>query len=240
VGLNGSVSVDSAEYDSARRGDHVVVRYLSCCPLFPRLAAHRTGDVVRELARELLAAPFLAWLVASLVAFVIAARLGAVVVIAVALASLWAGLTLLFPATPLVVPTGIETDARVARATLVRESPRRGGGGRRHSAIGTAARRLRMPYEVVELRFLPAGAPDSVLAVDAVDADSAGTRTWGSVVRVRYNPRAPREAWLVEGTRTFRARNRWHHLFLVLFIVGASTGAGLAWRLRRRRLSVAG
>ena len=70
-----------------------------------------------------------------------------------------------------------------------------------------------MPYQVVQLRLVPGGATDSVLAVDEVDAGSVPSLAPGAVVRVRYQPAAPREAMLVDGTRTFRQRNRFHFLF---------------------------
>ena len=40
---------------------------------------------------------------------------------------------------------------------------------------------------------------------------------------------------LVEGTRTFRQRNRFHFLFLVLGVGGIGIAAALTWRLRGRR-----
>jgi hypothetical protein len=98
---------------------------------------------------------------------------------------------------------------------------------------------LRVPYEVVQLRYLPAGAADSVLAVDEVDAGSVPSLATGAVMRVRYLARAPSETLLVEGARTFRQRNRFHFLFLVLACAGIGTAAGLAWRLRGRHCGAA-
>jgi hypothetical protein len=44
---------------------------------------------------------------------------------------------------------------------------------------------------------------------------------------------------LVDATRTFRQRNRFHFLFLVLACAGIGVVAGLSWRLRGRRRTVA-
>jgi hypothetical protein len=95
--------------------------------------------------------------------------------------------------------------------------------------------RLNVPYDVVQLRLLPAGGTDSVLAVDEVDAASVPALAPGALVRVRHPPGAPREAMLVNATRTFRQRNRFHFLFLVLAWGAISVAAGLAWRMRGRR-----
>lgn len=92
---------------------------------------------------------------------------------------------------------------------------------------------------MVQLRLVPGGATDSVLAVDEVDAGSAPSLAPGAVVKVRYQAAAPREAMLVEGTRTFRQRNRFHFLFLVLAAGGIGLAAALAWRLRGRRAAAA-
>jgi hypothetical protein len=115
----------------------------------------------------------------------------------------------------------------------VEDSPRPNGHRYSHST-SAHPERLTVPYEVVQLRLVPAGSADSVLSVDEVDAASVPSLAPGEVVRVRYSAAAPREAMLVEATRTFRQRNRFHFLFLVLGWAGIGTAAGLAWRLRGR------
>jgi hypothetical protein len=107
------------------------------------------------------------------------------------------------------------------------------------NSINSHPERLSVPYDVVQLRFAPAGELDSVLAVDVVDAASVLALAPGAVVRVRYPPAAPRQAMLVDATRTFRQRNRFHFLFLVLAWAGIGVAAGLAWRLRGRRRAAA-
>jgi hypothetical protein len=232
VGLQASVRVDSATYVAAHGGDRVRVRYPSCCPIFARLEGRTTREVAWEAAREFGSSPMLDWVLAGIVALVLTAQIATPLVVVTGLAWLGAALLFLFPALPPRVPTGGAAEARVAGIATVSESPRRSG---RRSRNWTHAERLTVPYQVVQLRLVPAGGTDSVLAVDEVDAGSAPSLAPGAVVKVRYRPDAPREAMLVEATRTFRQRNRFHFLFLVLAVGAIGTAAALAWRLRGRR-----
>ncbi len=232
VGLQASVRVDSAEYAGIQRGDRVRVRYFSCCPIFARLDGRTTRQVSWEAARQFASSPVLDWVLAGFVALVIAARIATPIVLATGVAWLAAALLLLFPDRPPRVPAGVEATARVAGIVTVSESPRR---TRHRSRNSSHPERLTVPYQVVQLRLVPPGATDSVLAVDEVDAGSAPSLAPGAVVDVRYQPAAPREALLVEGTRTFRQRNRFHFLFMVLGAGGIGIAAALAWRLRGRR-----
>lgn len=232
VGLRASVRVDSAEYAGVRSGDSVRVRYLSCCPIFARLDGRTTRQVSWEAAREVASSPVLDWVLVGILALVVAARIATPTVVVTGATWLAAGLVLLFPDRPPRVPTGVEANARVAGTVMVSESPRR---TQHRSRSWSHPERLTAPYQVIQLRFVPSGATDSVLAVDEVDAGSATSLSPGAVVRVRYQPAAPRQAMLVDGTRTFRQRNRFHFLFLVLAVGGIGTAAALAWRLRGRR-----
>jgi hypothetical protein len=232
VGVQASVRVDSAQYAAIQPGDRVRVRYLSCCPIFARLDGRTTRQVSWEAAREFAASPMLDWVLAGVVALVIAARIAAPIVVVTGIAWLAAAALFLFPARPARVPAGVEATARVAGMVTVSASPRH---TRHRSRTSSHPERLTVPYEVVQLRLVPGGATDSVLAVDEVDAGSAPSLSPGAVVKVRYQPAAPREAMLVEGARTFRQRNRFHFLFLVIAVGGIGIAAGLAWRLRGRR-----
>lgn len=237
VGLKASVRVDSAAYTAARRGDRVRVKYPSCCPIFARLEGRTTRQVAWEAARQFGSDPELDWVLAGAVALVIAARIAMPIVVVTGVAWLGAGLLFLFPARPPRTPRGVEAAARVAGIVTVSESPRRTVS---RSMSSSHPELLRVPYQVVQLRLVPDGATDSVLAVDEVDAGSVPSLAPGAVVKVRYQPTAPREAMLVEGSRTFRQRNRFHFLFLVLGAGGIGIAAALAWRLRGRRAAAAG
>jgi hypothetical protein len=233
-GFRPSVWVDSAEFEGIQRGDRVTVRYVPCCPIFARLAAHSTREAVWQAAREFGSDRLLDWFAVGAIALVVAARIASPLVLATGIAWLWAALAFLFPAGAPRVARGVETTARVTGISLVEDSPRPSGrytSGMRRSH----PERLTMPYQVVQLRYAPVGRSDSVLAVDEVDAGSVPSLEFGAQLRVRYDPQAPREALLVDATRTFRQRNRYHFLFLVLGCVGIGTASAIAWRLRGRR-----
>jgi Protein of unknown function (DUF3592) len=236
-GFQPSVWVDSTEFDRIRVGDRVTVRYISCCPIYSRLASHSTRGAVWEAARELGSDPFLDWLALGSVALIIAARIGSFVVVATGGAWLVAAMVSLFPARPAKVATGVETTARVTGISLVDESPVR----RVSRSYGSRSRpeRLTVPYQIVQLRFVPAGRTDTVLAVDGVDAGSVPSLDFGAQLRVRYDPKAPRDALLVDARRTFMQRNRFHFLFMVFGCVAFGTAMGMTWRLRGRRASPA-
>jgi hypothetical protein len=97
------------------------------------------------------------------------------------------------------------------------------------------------PWNIVELRFLPAGRTKPVTAVDSVDAGSVAGRERGARLTVTYNAAHPREARL-SGTRTWR-RKEWGELgefavFLVVIcgafvLLGKVVGAW--WRRMLRR-----
>ena len=237
-GLGASLQVDSAEFEAYHPGDRITVRYFPCCPIFARLDGRTTRQVTWEAVREFGSDPLLDWALLGAVAMIVAARIASVVVVGAGVAWLVAGLVLLFPARAPRVPAGDETSARVAGVAEVTESPRRTQSRSSHTSW-SRPELLRVPYTIVQLRFVPAGHVDSVLAVDEVDQASVAALAPGAVVRVRYMSAAPREAMLVGASRTFRQRNRFHFLFLVLGWVGIGTAAGLAWRLRGRRRAVA-
>jgi len=235
-GLQASVRVDSVEFHSYRPGDRVDIRYFPCCPIFARLAGHTTRQVTWEAAREVGSDPVLDWMVFGVVALVVVAQVSSVLVVATGVVWLAAAALFLFPQRPPRVATGTEVTARVAGLWRVTESPTR---TRHRSRSSSHPERLTVPYQVVQLRFVPAGAADSVIAVDEVDAGSVPSLAPGAEVRVRYQSAAPREAMLVDGTRTFRQRNRFHFLFPALGLSGISVAMGLAWRLRGRRKAAA-
>jgi hypothetical protein len=98
---------------------------------------------------------------------------------------------------------------------------------------GDAVRRLDQPYQIVEFRYIVPGWRDSVQAVDAVDSASVAGLAFGATLPVRYDPAAPREARLAQGTRTFHERNRYH--LMVSYIGVGVVGMLVAWGAQSRR-----
>ena len=226
------VTVDAAQFDSLQRGDRVQVRYLSCCPIFARLADRTTATVLQDVGAKLADSDWLVWLPTGALGLWVAARMGTVPVLAVGLLWLAAAVPLFFQPRLIALPAGAEATAQVQWTSLVDRTSR---GTRRRQRASRSLRKLPAPYQVVQLRFLPAGRTDSVLAADAVDSGSVPGLAHLAMLRVRYDPRAPREARLVQGTRTFPEKNRYHNLVPVLFAVGVGVFMALVWRVRRRR-----
>ena len=235
-GLQASVRVDSVEFQSYHAGDRVSIRYFPCCPIFARLAGRTTRQVTWEAVREFGSSPLLDWVIVGTVALVLAAQVSSVLVAGVGAVWLAAGVLFLFPVRPPRVAEGTKATARVAGISEVTESPPRSS---RRSRSSSHPERLRVPYQVVQLRFVPAGGSDSVLAVDEVDAGSVPSLGPGVELPIRYQPAAPREAMLVDGTRTFRQRNRFHFVLPTLGLPAIGVAAGLAWRIRGRRKAAA-
>lgn len=234
-----TVNLPEQEYDALRPGDTLRVRYLSFLPLLARPADRSTADAAWDAITRLVAAPFLGtfiiWLAGGVVALWIAARVGTPVVVIAGLAWIAAAFPLLFPAPPPLAPVSVETTARVKALTLVTKSPARRTARRHRSRVGRSdsMRRLAVPYQVVQLRLAVPGGPDSVLAVDAVDSASAAGLQVGSIVAVRYDPAAPREARLSQASRSFREENRYHFLIPVIGVGLLGMLAAWGWRARR-------
>jgi len=91
-----------------------------------------------------------------------------------------------------------------------------------------------LPYQVVQLRLASPGHRDTVLVVDAVDSGSVAGLTEGAELPVRYDPQAPRNARLAQGSRNFIVRNRYHFLPAVIGIPVLGMLAGMGFRRRRR------
>lgn len=241
VGLGGSgggswiasVEVPEARFDAIRIGDSVEVRYLPQLPLFARASDRSTATVVRDAAQRVGVMPLLLWLTLGVAGLWIAARIGTVAVVAGGLAWMAGGFPVLLGAPAPPTPSGDEGTARVHAVTLVTKSPARSSGRRRKSRAEW--RRLALPYQVVELRVVPAGRRDTVLAIDAVDSGSVRELSIGADLPVRYDPLAPRHARLASGTRTFIGRNRYHYMPVAIGVPALGVLAALGFRRRRRR-----
>lgn len=69
-------------------------------------------------------------------------------------------------------------------------------------------RRLVYPYRRVETLFVPRGLGDTVMALDDIDPASAARLAVAALTVVAYSPSHPRQATIVDATRTFAERNR--------------------------------
>lgn len=241
-GKPGMASVDLPEdrYDAIHPGDTIRVRYLPFFPLLARAAERSTGQTLWAAAAAFSADPFLIpsllWLLGGIAALWIASRIAISAIVLVGLAWVALAFPLLFPAPRALSPVTAEAMARVSSVTLVTKAPAKNAAPRRRSRLGGSSdnvRRLAMPYQVVQLQFTLPGQTDPIVAVDAVDSASVGELSVGAAVPIRYDPRAPREARLSQGSRTFRDRNRYHFLIPALGL--GLVGTLLAWVARNRR-----
>ena len=226
-------------YDALRIGDTISVHYLPAFPLLARAANRTTLQAVEDAGGRLLAnrslLPSVTWFLAGAGGLWIASWVATPVVVVTGLAWMAAGLLLLFPRVPPALPGPVSAKARVAAINLITKAPARNHSGRHRAgrAFGDEARRLAMPYQVVQLRLAGPGFPDSTLAVDAVDSGSVTGLQVGAELPVRYDPRSPRDARLAVGSRTYLERNRYHFRTPVIGL--ALLGMLAAWGARTRR-----
>jgi hypothetical protein len=228
-----TVRVPLERYDSLRIGDTIEVRYLPQFPLLARTSDRSTVRVMSELAWGLAGIAILEWLVGGFLALWVAARMGTIPVLAVGAAWIAVSYPLLLSPPSRERPRNAEATAQVRGITLVDKSPER-ISRTRHRTSGFN-RRLKVPYQVVELAVPVPGGSDTVIAVDAVDSGSVAGLAYGARLPVRLDPATPREAQLAVGTRRFVEANRYHFLIPVVGFGILGTLGGLTYRWRRRK-----
>jgi hypothetical protein len=235
------VTVPRERFDSLRVGDRIAIRYLPALPLYARAADRSTAQVVGEGVVMFLGDSFLTrillWLVIGAALLWLMARVATAAVFAAGAVWIVAAFPLLFPAAVPIRLGTAETTARVEDVRLVTKSPEgryartHGGAGR----VDLGLQELPTPYRVVRFRFAAPGQPDSVRAIDAVDASSVPGLGIGSILPARYEPEAPREARLSLGARSFRERNRYHGWIWILGVGLLLMFGAAAWSEARRR-----
>jgi hypothetical protein len=214
--LGATVTVGAREYEAAHQGDHVRIRSLECCPIFARLADRTTASWVRETGWQLVVGlRWILWAVLGVAALVGAYRIGRPAVVLAGAGWLAAAWVLPGAYAPVATPSGNwqPSHARVVDLHLIDELL-----DSRHSDGLSLLR----PYYVVELGFVPAGARDTVVAVDAVDSGSVAGLVHGATLPIRYDPGGPRTAVLAAGRRSYPAGNR-----PLYYLFGAGIPLGL-------------
>lgn len=234
-----TLTLPRERYDALQVGDTIAVHYFPAFPLLARAADRTTlqaaGDAVGRLVSTPGLMPSLVWLLTGAVALWITSWIATPLVVLTGLAWMGAGLLLLFPALSPSRPGPATTTARVAAVNLISKAPAR-NTSRRHRVsrtLGDDARRLAMPYQVIQLRFPGPDRADSTLAVDAVDSGSVAGLQVGMELPIRYDPGSPRDAQLAVGARSYLERNRYHFRTPVIGI--ALLGILAAWGARTRR-----
>lgn len=239
IGAGPSVDVTRERYDSLTIGDTIQVRYLSFFPLLARAANRSTLSAAADRGSRLLQDSFLTsllfWVAIGFLTLWIASRIGVLAIVAAGLGWLAVGFPLFYPEPPPITLGASEATATVGNVTLITKSPdRRPGGRRRMRRVGgDEVRRLDQPYQIVEFKYIVPGWRDSVHGVDAIDSASVQGLAFGTTLPIRYDPAAPRDARLAQGTRTFHERNRYH--LLVSYIGVGVIGMLVAWGAQSRR-----
>ena len=181
--------------------------------------------------------PLFVWLGAGLLALWIAARMGTITSAVVGAVWTYSAFPLLFSTPSPAQPAGADGVARVAGITSISKSPSTVSQSHRSAGGGSATlRRLKVPYQVVQLAIPSNGGRDTVLAVDAVDSGSVAGLAFGALLPVRLDPSTPREARLAGATRRFVDANRYHMIVPVvgLGILGTLGAMSYGWRRRRQ------
>jgi len=89
------------------------------------------------------------------------------------------------------------------------------------------------PFAVAELALVPAGARDSVVAVDGWDAANRSGARPGFAYEVRYPVASPRDAQLVGATRRFARRNVSRDVLLTVGLIVLLVGPVVVMELLR-------
>jgi hypothetical protein len=214
--------VGNADYDNLTVGSRLRVRYLPIYPYTTRPIARTTLVQARELFTP---ETTRGWWMTLLIVFApltfLATRLTKAAGFAIVVVWVWASWVYVLRPKPLPIPGTQHTMGSVSWTQVVS----RGVSGRRYD-------RLRVPYRLVALTFLPPGARDSITVLDAIDSVSLAPKPAnGALEPIGYDPGAPRTAKLLVGTRRFINANRYEFIIPALAPVVLVLLAGMVrWK----------
>jgi hypothetical protein len=212
--------LDEATFDALHVGDAIDVRYVSWFPHLGRPATQST--------RALVPWRLVGWALAAAgvgVVLWLSLRRRPVLMVALFLAAMAVGVIRWVYPTPWDTPLEAPVLTAEAEVGEVRDETLAFVSGRTLGAVAAP-----QPWQLVQLRFVPEGRDQPVIAVDGVDEGSVPGLTTGARVPIVYSARSPRDARLQGGTRTYRWRE-WLELGEYVALIG---GAWLAlWAIGR-------
>ena len=221
----GELMLGVADYDRLSVGSHLRVRYLPFYPYSTRPVARTTLVQAREvLTPESTRGRWFAMLLIFALPVIVVGRFSRVA--SFGLAAAWLGATWVYVLRP--VPLPMPGTHHGSASVSWTEVARRSLGRNRSDRLAT-------PYRYVALSFLPPGARDSIMVLDAVDSSSlVPAPAAGTMEPIGYEPGAPRTALLLVGSRSFINANRWSFLILALAPIVLALLFGSVLRRRRR------
>ncbi|HEY0735223.1 MAG TPA: hypothetical protein VGD69_09990 [Herpetosiphonaceae bacterium] len=225
-----ALAVDAATYDRFHTGDETEVRYTPH-PLLRRLSPIGFTRLQDQSSLAALVARFgssvSVWLAGVVLWFVLwfvwsKWRSGLLMWLLVlsGIAGLFSSISDWPDQPPEDLITGSATVQNIRRVDVILE-------GRRRSNTEAV-----QPYDIVELRFVPEGRTDPVVAVDMLDAESLPNLAVEATVPIRYSAQNPRWAQIEGGSRTFYWKNL---LFIVAIVLGLLGILAISWLFNRRR-----
>ena len=187
--------LDAATFDALRLGSSIEVRYVSWFPHIARPASESTRSLVpwRWLVRAAIAGA------AGVAIWLLLRRRSPLLMFLTFFAATVAGAMWLIMPAPWLQPIAAPVLTAQAEVVRVQTVTRSFVNGRRVDIPAP------QPWDLVELRFVPEGRDQPVVAVDGVDVGSAPGLAVGARVPVSYNADDPRDARL-PGARTYRWR----------------------------------
>ena len=187
--------LDAPTFDALRPGSAIEVRYVPWFPHIARPASESTRSLVpwRWLARAVIAGA------AGMAIWLLLRRRSPLLMFLTFFAAIVGGAMWLIMPAPWLRPLAAPVLTAQAEVVRVQTVTRSFVNGRRVDIPAP------QPWDLVELRFVPDGRDQPVVALDGVDVGSAPGLAVGAHVPVSYNANDPRDVRL-PGARTYRWR----------------------------------